>query len=180
MKTLVALLTLTVSLSAFAGEPETEVFDADSAFEAMLKLEGTWKGESTVVPVGEPKENGTTSESTITYKNIGNGSTIMLTFLAGTPMEMVSMYHQDGKETLIHTHYCAAGNQPSMKFSKVEMPGVINFDFDKGTNMDVNKDGHAHSGWLKIIDEDTIETRSELWRDGKVNSIRYTKMTRQK
>lgn len=180
MKTIVALLSLTLTLSAFAGEHKAEVFDADSAFQAMLKLEGTWTGSSTVIPVGKTEEEGTKSDSTITYKNIGNGSTVMLTFLVGTPMEMVSMYHQDGKETLIHTHYCAAGNQPSMKFTQVEEPGVINFEFDKGTNMDVTKDGHAHSGWLKIIDEDTIETRSELWRDGKVNAIRVTKMTREK
>ena len=180
MKIVATLLALTVSLSVYAGEHEAKIYDADSAFQSMLTLEGEWTGESTVVPVGKTKEEGTTTESTITYKNIGNGSTIMLTFLAGTPMEMVSMYHQDGKETLIHTHYCAVGNQPSMKFSKVDKPGVINFDFDKGTNMDVNKDGHAHSGWLKIIDEDTIETKSELWRDGKVASIRYTKMTRVK
>lgn len=180
MKILSLMAALLIAVSASADEVSSKVLDADAAYKAMLKLEGTWKGESNVVPVGKSKDEGVISESTVTYRTIANGSSIMATFLAGTPMEMVSMYHQDGPETLIHTHYCAAGNQPSMKFSKVSEKGVINFDFDKGTNMDVTKDGHAHSGTLKIIDEDTIETRSELWRDGKVNSIRYTTMKRQK
>lgn len=180
MKKLSLAIALLIAVTASAGDASTKVLDADSAYKAMLTLEGSWKGESNVVPVGASKEEGTKSETTVSYRNIANGSSIMATFLAGTPMEMVSMYHQDGTNTLIHTHYCAAGNQPSMKFSKVQDEGVINFDFDKGTNMDVTKDGHAHSGKMKIIDEDTFETRSELWRDGKVNSIRYTKMKRQK
>jgi hypothetical protein len=180
MKSFIGLLALMMTVTAYAGDVSDKVLSADEAYKAMLTLDGTWKGTSNVVPVGKSESEGVVSESTVTYKNIANGSSIMVTFLAGTPMEMVSMYHQDGPETLIHTHYCAAGNQPRMKFSTVDEKGVINFDFDKGTNMDVEKDGHAHSGTLKIIDEDTIESRSELWRDGKVASIRYSKLTRQK
>lgn len=159
---------------------EEKSFTADEAYKTMLKLEGSWEGESNVVPVDKSEEEGTKSKTTVTYRNIANGSSIMATFLAGSPMEMVSMYHQDGTDTLIHTHYCAAGNQPSMKFEKSGEPGVIDFKFDKGTNMDVTVDGHAHSGYIKIIDEDHFETRSELWSGGKVASIRYTKMTRKK
>ncbi len=172
-----ALLALTISIAASAGE---KAFTADEAYKKMLTLEGTWEGESLVVPIGKTNEEGTKSESTITYEVIANGSSLMLTYLKGTPMEMVSMYHQDGPEVLIHTHYCAAGNQPSMKFTPSKEPGKIDFKFDKGTNMDVTKDGHAHSGYMIIIDEDNFETKSEGWNNGKLANHRYTKMTRKK
>ena len=171
---------IALSIVAVFGATAEAPLTADEAYKTMLSLEGTWVGESIVVPVGTAKEEGTKSKTTVTYKNIANGSSIMATFLEGTPMEMVSRYHQDGPETLIHTHYCAAGNQPSMKFTPSKEAKLIDFKFTKGTNMDVTKDGHAHSGNLKIIDADNFETRSELWSEGKVASIRYTKMTRQK
>ena len=178
MKTLSFVIALTV-LTAFSSHADAP-YSADEAYKTMLSLEGTWVGESNVVPVGKSKDEGTKSKTTVTYKNIANGSSIMATFLEGTPMEMVSMYHQDGPETLIHTHYCAAGNQPSMTFSPSKEEKLIDFKFTKGTNMDVTKDGHAHSGNMKIVDTDHFETRSELWGEGKVASIRYTKMMRKK
>ena len=153
MKTLVSVLTLTIAIS-LSTAAEDKPFTADEAYKKMLTLEGTWEGESLVVPIGKTKEEGTKSKSTITYEVIANGSSLMLTFLKGTPMEMVSMYHQDGPDVLIHTHYCAAGNQPSMKFAPSKEAGKIDFKFDKGTNMDVTKDGHAHSGYMKIIDDE--------------------------
>ena len=102
----------------------------------------------------------------------------MQTFAAGTPAEMVSMYHQNGKEELIHTHYCAIGNQPSMTFRDSGEEGVIDFQFTKGTNMDVESSPHAHHSFMRMIDEDTYETRTENWGGGKVTSVRYTTMKR--
>ena len=102
----------------------------------------------------------------------------MQTFAAGTPAEMVSMYHQNGKDELIHTHYCAIGNQPSMAFVATDEPGVIDFKFTEGTNMDVNSDAHAHHIMMKIIDENTYESRTENWSGGKLVSIRFTTMRR--
>lgn len=171
------LATLMLCSVTLAGD---EGFTADQAFMAMLTLEGTWTGDAVVVPVGQSKADATASSTTVTYKTIGNGSSVMATFAAGTPSEMVSMYHQDGKDTLIHTHYCAVGNQPSMAFAATVEKGVIDFQFTKGTNMDVNADYHVHNSWLKIIDEDHFESRSERWGGGKLMSYRYTAMTRVK
>lgn len=171
---LAALLLSTVTIADDAG------FTADQAFKTMLTLEGTWTGDAVVVPVGQSKEDGTASNTTVTYRTIGNGTSVMATFAAGTPSEMVSMYHQDGKDTLIHTHYCAVGNQPSMSFVETAEEGVIDFQFTTGTNMDVNADYHVHNSYLKIIDEDHFEARSERWGDGKLMSYRYTTMTRVK
>ena len=164
---------LMLSTAALAGDG----FTPDEAFQTMLKLEGTWAGEAIVVPVGQAKEDANISRTTVSFKTIGNSS-VMQTFSAGTPAEMISMYHQNGKDELIHTHYCAIGNQPSMTFANTAEQGVIDFQFTKGTNMDVNVDPHAHHSYMKIIDEDTYETRTANWGGGKLTSYRYTTMKR--
>jgi hypothetical protein len=171
--TAASVAALALASTAFAGDGYTP----DEAFATMLKLEGSWTGEAIVVPVGQNKEDATASTSTVSFKNIGNSS-VMQTFAAGTPAEMVSMYHQNGEEELIHTHYCAIGNQPSMTFADSAEQGVIDFRFTKGTNMDVNVDPHAHHSYMKIIDENTYETRTENWGGGKLVSVRYTTMKR--
>lgn len=154
-------------------------FTADEAFQTLLKLEGTWTGEAVVVPTGQSREDAAKTTTTVSFKNIGNSS-VMQTFAAGTPAEMVSMYHQNGKQELIHTHYCAIGNQPSMTFRPTEEEGAIDFRFTRGTNMDVNSDAHAHHSHFRIIDEDTYETRTENWAGGRLASTRYTLMKRVK
>ena len=152
-------------------------FSPDEAFQTMLKLEGNWAGEAQVVPVGQTRDDAAVAATSVSFKNIGNSS-VMQTFAAGTPAEMVSMNHQNGKEELIHTHYCAIGNQPSMTFRDSGEEGVIDFQFTKGTNMDVESSPHAHHSFMRMIDEDTYETRTENWGGGKVTSVRYTTMKR--
>ena len=164
---------LLLSSAALAGDG----FSPDEAFQTMLKLEGKWAGEAQVVPVGQARDDAAVAATSVSFKNIGNSS-VMQTFAAGTPAEMVSMYHQNGKEELIHTHYCAIGNQPSMTFRDSGEEGVIDFQFTKGTNMDVESSPHAHHSFMRMIDEDTYETRTENWGGGKVTSVRYTTMKR--
>jgi hypothetical protein len=142
-----------------------------------LAGEGFSPDEAQVVQLGQDREAASVSSTTVSFKNIGNSS-VMQTFGAGTPSEMISMYHQDGKNELIHTHYCAIGNQPSMTFASTGQEGVIDFKFTKGTNMDVDADYHAHASNIKIIDEDTYVTRTENWGNGKLMSHRYTTMKR--
>lgn len=161
-------------------DASTRIHDAQSGFSVLLSLEGIWEGEALVVPKGESKVNGVKSKTKVTYKPFANASSVRATFAEGTNMEMESIYHMDGPEALVHTHYCAVGNQPTMRFEKNDEPGVINFEFSKGSNMDVNKDGHVHAGYIRVIDENTIETETDLWRDGKSASTRYTRLTRKK
>ena len=173
IKTVIPAAMLVLCAQASAGDG----FTPDEAFQSMLKLEGSWSGEAQVVAVGQDRSEAAVSKTTVSFKNIGN-STVMQTFAAGTPAEMVSMYHQNGKDELIHTHYCAIGNQPSMAFVSSDESGVIDFKFTEGTNMDVNSDAHAHHSKLKVIDENTYESRTENWSGGKLVSIRYTTMRR--
>lgn len=65
-----------------------------------------------------------------------------------------------------------------MAFRDVFEAGVIDFQFTSGTNMDVNVDGHAHKSSMKIIDDNTYETRTENRSGGKLASVRYALMKR--
>lgn len=177
-------VTLTLTLALMAGslafaDSSSTPHSAESAFDQLIRLEGTWVGESVTVPVGKDREEGTASESTVTFETIANDTSVVATFLEGSPMEMVSVYHMDGPDTLIHTHYCAAGNQPSMTFEATDEPGVIKWVFTRGTNMDVTKDGHAHDGHFRIIDENTFESVTNIWSGGKTTAVRYATMKRQ-
>lgn len=49
------------------------------------------------------------------YRVTGGGSAVCETMFPGAPHEMVNMYHLDGPDTVVITHYCAVGNQPRMR-----------------------------------------------------------------
>ena len=176
---LVIAMTLIVPATFADDVPSgSRVLDAEGAYDVLKQLKGTWEGEALVVPVGESMEDGVKSTTKVKYETIANDTSVIATYGEGTPMEMVSLYHLDGKNELVHTHYCAVGNQPTMRFEKTDKPGVIKFDFANGTNMDVEKDGHVHGGTMQLNADGTLESATELWRDGKLSSMRYSTMTR--
>ncbi len=165
--------------TATHASAEERVHSATSAFETLKSLEGTWTGKSLVVRQGQNKEDGTRSQTKVTYKTIASGSSVMATYAVDTPAEMVSMYHLDGPRKLIHTHYCAVGNQPTMQFARSSEKGQIKFEFLRGSNMDVEKDGHVHAGTMKHVDDNTLVTETEIWRGGELWSIRYATLHRE-
>jgi len=167
-----------VKVSNDADKPE--ILTASSAFEFFNSLNGEWDAKTVTVPVGTKKEEGVEETSEITYKSIANGTTVMGTYYKGSPMQMLDMIHQDGPEVLRLTHYSAIGNQPRMKFVKSDKPGIIQFKFDGGSNMDVKKDGHVHEAKLRILDKDNFEVETDLWNGGKHSMTTYFSISRKK
>ena len=107
---------------------------------------------------------------------ISGGSVVMEVLFPGEPHEMRSMYHLD-KGDLIMTHYCSGGTQPHMRLSKTaSTPDKLVFDFDGGTNFDVNKDSFIHNGEIRflpdgrhgseldVVDERKVRGRQSLLR----------------
>lgn len=142
----VALLLAVTALAGPKGPTPKE------AFEQLKKLVGTWE---------ESKEAG---GNQVIYRLTGGGSALIETQMPGTPMEMVSIYHMDGAN-LIMTHYCAAGNQPTMIYK----PGsgkALEFEFLKGSNMKPT-DMHIHAARIRILSEDTMESDWIGYSDGK-------------
>jgi hypothetical protein len=141
--------------------PATVVYDDQSAFNYIKTLAGNWER----MGAAAGHEHGTSS-SVVSFKISAAGSTVMETYNAGKPNEMVSVYHMDGK-TLLMTHYCALHNAPVMKFRKTDKPGEIKLDFFGGTNFDPKVDAHAHEGLIRIKDQNTFEVTSVGMAGGK-------------
>ena len=89
----------------------------------------------------------------------------METLFPGTPHEMVTMYHLDGSD-LVLTHYCAAGNQPKMKFIAGADPNILKFDFVSGSNMKPD-DMHMHSATLDLSSQTNVKAEWTSWVGGK-------------
>lgn len=103
------LVLLTSACAATApDEPQgPPIVDADPErrdplFDAVAGLEGRWQ----LVDEGMP--------GVIEYAVTAGGHSVREVMFPGEPHEMVNMYSLDGN-SLVMTHYCAAGNQPRMR-----------------------------------------------------------------
>lgn len=150
MKTRFVSLLLT-SLLAIAAHAETP---AQTTFNALKKLEGTWV-------FGKGKD-----AAKVIYKVTGAGSALIETQMPGTKMEMVSVYHLDGPDKLMLTHYCAAQNQPVMVLKPGSNGKDFWFDFVSGTNMKPT-DMHIHNVHYRILDKNHIITEWGGYMNGK-------------
>lgn len=143
-----------------AGGPETVVYDAASAFEFLKTLGGEWERAS-----GGEHGHGSSSSS-VSFRVIAAGSTVVETYYAGQRSEMLSIYHKDGDQLLL-THYCALQNAPIMRFEKSNKPGEIKFVFHGGTNFDPKVDTHVHEGVFQIKDKNTVKSNFVTFAEGK-------------
>jgi hypothetical protein len=134
-----------------------DAFDGKAAFETMKSLAGTWEG-SIMTKDGPP--------ATVTYELTSNKTVVMETLFGGTDHEMRSLYHMD-RNDLVISHYCAVGNQPRMRLAKTSTASELVFDFDGGMNLDPAKDMHVHSGRVRLVDADHIETEWTAYQGGK-------------
>ncbi len=130
---------------------------AASAFDRLKSLAGEW--------IDTDGAFGMKGQVAVTYRVTGAGSAVVETLFAGTPHEMVTVYHKDGNE-LVLTHYCAAGNQPRMRAKTSEGNRLV-FQFDGGSNLDPAKDGHMHDGWIEFVSDSELRAQWNGWSKGK-------------
>jgi len=84
------------SKSTPSAHTDMPPYQGSAALEKMKSLAGKWKGSS---PMGD---------MTVEYRVIAGGSVIEERFAEGTPMEMLSTYHDvNGKLAMTHTACCA-------------------------------------------------------------------------
>lgn len=103
--------------SAVSGTPQ---------WEKLKSLVGEWDG---YMAQGEQKV-----PTHISVRLTGDGSALMHWMAAGTPYEMITMFHMD-KTDLLATHYCAAHNQPRLKAVPSQEAASVTFEFKDGTNI---------------------------------------------
>jgi hypothetical protein len=119
----VALPALLISLSAVAfaqhdeRRPAAPPSEAETSFDALKALAGTWEG---VVHVDPPVPSMEDKRATITMRVTSRGNALVHEMQeSGTPLDPtrydhpVTMFYLDGGQ-LVLTHYCDAGNRPRM------------------------------------------------------------------
>jgi len=124
----------------------------------MKSLVGTWKGNA---DMGQGP-----MDFTVEYRLVSGGSAIEERIFAGTPKEMVTMYH-DRKGRLQLTHYCMLGNQPGMLLKSADAK-TIKFDFDPKCGLDEKSGMHMHALTIAFDDTDTITQDWKLFENGKL------------
>lgn len=140
--------------------PEPDAADparSTAAFKALAGLAGAWEGD---MGEGESK-----MKATVDYRVTSGGSVVEEVLGRGGPYEMVTMYHLDLGRLLL-THYCAAGNQPTMVLALGDDPSDLRFQFLRGTNM-APTDGHMHQARFELLGADRMKATWTYWAEGK-------------
>ena len=120
------------------------------AFEKLKSLVGHWE------------TTGTSEKGTLDVQLTAGGTVVLERsheIIDGKPVEMTTTYYLDG-DTVRMTHYCMAGNQPTMQATYAPDAKTITFDFVSATNMKSPDDGHMHHAVYTFVDNDHLKM---LW-----------------
>jgi hypothetical protein len=159
-------------LASYAGEyqmaaPVTHSRD----FEKMKDLLGVWEGKT---DMGKGME-----QLKVTYELTSAGNAIVERFAAGTPHEMVTVYH-DYKGKLTMTHYCSLGNQPHMELRN---PGGNPMTFvlsEKTPGLASLNEMHMHALTIAVDNKDSITSTWTLYDKGVKKNDVVVKLARMK
>jgi hypothetical protein len=136
-------------LFTLAGKPARAGGNGTEAFEKLKALVGHWETDKTNMNKG-----------TLDVELTSAGTAVMEKFRMvedGKPVEMITLYYLDGDQVKL-THYCMAGNQPTMRGTYAPQTRTITFDFLGATNMKSADDGHMHHAVYTFIDNDHFKT----------------------
>lgn len=129
-------------------------YRGSAGFERMKTLVGKWQGESPMM-----------GKMNTEFRLIAGDSVIEERFAGGTPMEMLSVYHDvNGKLTM--THYCMLRNQPRMKLVK-STANSLTFDLAPTPGLNAAKDKHMHGTTYTFLDADHFKLEGVSWENGK-------------
>lgn len=172
IKPIISTIIIAAALSSCQTSPANPTacmgmppYKGSAAFERMKSLVGKWKGQT---PMGE---------MTTEFRVISGDSVIEERFAAGTPMEMLSTYH-DVNGKLMMTHYCMLRNQPRMKLVK-STANSLTFDFTPTPGLDAAKDKHMHGASYTFVDVNHLKVSGVSWNHGKPDAhcgtVEYTR-----
>ena len=137
-----------------AATPAMPPYKGSAAFERMKSLVGKWSADSPMM-----------GKMNTEFRLIAGDSVIEESFAKGTPMEMLSVYHDvNGKLTM--THYCMLRNQPRMKLIK-STADSLTFDLAPTPGLNAAKDKHMHGATYTFIDANHFKLEGVGWENGK-------------
>jgi len=155
----------TVALGALTAQ------GADDPFQRIKKLEGTWFAVDARGQV--------TNQIVSIFRVTANGHSVEEIMFPGSDNEMINMYFRDVDDVLM-THYCAGGNQPTLRLVATPKPGVVQLEYANISNMISMNDEHMHEGQYQWVDEDHLKTEWRSFKDGRYLSTSRFEMVRRK
>ena len=170
MKTLTSIVFMFVLLpgTLLAAMQDHQPYQGSAELERIKSLAGQWKGQ---IDHGEGP-----MDITVEYRVVAGGSAVEERVFADTPMEMVTMYHdEEGKLAL--THYCMLHNQPAMILKSADDTS-ISFDFDESSSIDVSKEAHMHALTLTLNEDGTLTHDWTHFEEGEPKEGRPFTLTR--
>jgi hypothetical protein len=138
MKTIRILISFLLAVTATAALSQSA---PQKSFDQLKSLTGFWEGKTSD---GKPVE--------VSFRDTAAGSALMSNIHGHGPEDMISMFHLDGPDRLLLTHYCSAGNQPRMTASASPDGKTITFDFLDATNLSAPDAGHMQRVVFTVID----------------------------
>jgi hypothetical protein len=129
-----------------------------AAFEQMKALVGDWQTDSSA-----------TGKATLHVELTSGGTALLEKFSMvedGKPVEMITLYYMDGDQLKL-THYCMAGNQPTMTGSYDAATKTIKFDFLSVSNLKTPDTGYMHHALYTFVDKDHFQTKWTFRKDQK-------------
>lgn len=128
------------------------------AFEKLKSLVGHWETE---------KSN--TNKATLDIELTSSDTAVLEKVHMvddGKPVEMTTLYYLDGGDVKL-THYCMAGNQPTMRGRYSPETRTIKFELVSISNLKSPDDGHMHHATYTFIDNDHFKTEWTFRKDQK-------------
>ncbi len=163
-------VTLVLFLSSFGNAEEPPGYTVQPPPELLrhfLQLEGEWVGTHV-------NHEGKEEQLTLVYRNVSGGTAVEERIFANTPKEMITMYHGNGDDRVLMTHYCALGNQPRLQLEESDGKHFA-FSYLDGVGIDRETTGHMGRMKMTVVDENTIRQEWAYYEGGK--EINVTQMT---
>jgi len=143
---------------AFAIGPARAGGTGATAFEQLKSLAGHWETPASSKEKATLDLELTAGETAVIEKAQVSE--------AGKTIEMITLYYLDGEQLKL-THYCMAGNQPTMRGTYAPDTKTLTFDFEGATNLKSPNDGHMHHAVYTFIDNDHFKTTWTFRKDQK-------------
>jgi hypothetical protein len=96
--------------------------EAQTSFDALKRLAGTWTGQVTT----DPRNPGIDGAIQVTMRVASGGNVLMHEIAPGGVPEPTAIYLEGGRLTLVH--YCEAGNRPRMVARQPADRKTVEFD----------------------------------------------------
>lgn len=132
---------IALAFLVFATTAALAQSDAQKSFDQLKSLAGTWEGKNSL---GETLQ--------VSFKVTSNGSAVMSEISGHGEDNMITMFHLDGPNKLLLTHFCGAGNQPRMQASASPDGKTIAFNFLDATNLASPEAGHMQRVTFTVLD----------------------------